>query len=83
MKLPLQPYRSLLMACETPLEHLSHAGSDDSRNRDAATVLSSRVVPTTETSQGGTQMAETPRRPGEGTSQEGRGEGTSYAERHP
>ena len=34
-----------------PLEHLSHAGSDDSPNRDAATVPS-RVVPTTETSQG-------------------------------
>src|ERR1700687_2418051 len=34
MKLPLQPYRPLLVACETPLEHLSHAGSDDSRNCD-------------------------------------------------
>ena len=25
-------YRRLMVACETPLEHLSHAGSDDSRS---------------------------------------------------
>src|SRR6476619_1031207 len=69
MKLPLKPYRPVLVACETPLEHLSHVGSDDSRNRDVATVLSSRVGPTTESNQGDAN--------GEGTSQEGRGEGTS------
>src|SRR6476469_6798229 len=34
MELPIQPYRPLLVACETPLAHLSQAGSDDSRNRE-------------------------------------------------
>ena len=46
-------YRRLMVACETPLEQLSHAGSEMTRAvRDAATVRST-VVPTTETSQGG------------------------------
>ena len=27
-----KPYRFLLLACDTPLEHQAHAGSDDSRS---------------------------------------------------